>query len=285
MISIVTPCLNQAAWLEEAIRSVLGQNHPGLEYVIIDGGSTDGSVEIIRRHAHRLAAWESGPDGGQYAAINKGFARTRGEIMGWLNADDKQTPWALAVVDEIFAYFPEIEWLTALCPLEWDQRGRAVRCLHRAGYHRDKFLRGDNLPSPRRPEAAWIQQESTFWRRSLWERAGGQVGDGFPLAGDFELWGRFFRADAELHAVETPLAGFRFHAAQRTADHAEAYLREAERAFAKHGGRVDPPGHALRSWATRALPAAAARLGWLVPCPIVRYSRRTAQWTVRTVLS
>src|SRR3954464_13703841 len=92
-ISIVTPSFNQARFLPETIRSVLGQNYPDLEYVVIDGGSTDGSAEVIRRHEDRLAQWVSEKDAGQYDAINKGFARTSGEIMGWLNSDDLYTPW------------------------------------------------------------------------------------------------------------------------------------------------------------------------------------------------
>ena len=83
-ISVVTPCLNQGAFLEETIRSVLDQNYPNLEYVVVDGGSTDGSIEIIKKYADRLSWWTSEPDGGHFDAINKGFARTSGEIMGWI---------------------------------------------------------------------------------------------------------------------------------------------------------------------------------------------------------
>src|SRR5215469_5586779 len=92
-ISIVTPSFNQAEFLEETIRSVLDQNYPNLEYVVVDGGSTDGSVDIIKKYAHRLAWWVSEPDDGQYAAINKGFKHSSGEIMAWINSDDKYLPW------------------------------------------------------------------------------------------------------------------------------------------------------------------------------------------------
>src|SRR5712672_634542 len=110
-ISLVTPSFNQGSFLEETIRSVLDQNYPNLEYVVIDGGSTDGSVEIIKKYERRLTWWISAPDGGQYEAINKGFARTTGEIMAWLNADDKYLPWTLSVVGDLMSTLPQVEWL------------------------------------------------------------------------------------------------------------------------------------------------------------------------------
>ena len=132
-IVIVTPSFNQAAFLETAMRSVLDQDYPALEYFVADGGSTDGSVEIIRRHESRLAGVVSERDGGQYAAVANGFERTKGEILGWLNSDDAIVPGALSVVGEIFAQFSQIDWLTTTRPLFWDARGRCVRCEALAG--------------------------------------------------------------------------------------------------------------------------------------------------------
>src|SRR5438132_13711050 len=102
-ITVVTPSFNQAEFLERTLRSVLDQGYPNLEYVVIDGGSTDGSVDTIRRYADRLAYWVAQPDSGQYDAINKGFQRTSGEVMAWINSDDKYAPWAFAVAAEVFA--------------------------------------------------------------------------------------------------------------------------------------------------------------------------------------
>ena len=238
-ISIMTPSFNQGKYLEETIQSVLQQNYPDLEYIIIDGGSTDGSADIIRKYADRLAYWVSEPDQGHYDAINKGFARSTGDIMAWLNSDDKYTPWALSVVGEIFATMPEIEWATSLYPLHWDAAGRAISCNVNAGFTREGFFRGENVPDADWHAHGWIQQESTFWKRSLWERAGARVDTAYSLAGDFELWARFYR-HAELYGVGTPLGGFRLHGEQKTAHHAAAYLQQAKEAFFKHGGR--PPG-------------------------------------------
>ena len=157
-ISIVTPSYNQGEFLEKTIQSVLSQEYPNLEYVVIDGGSTDDSIDIIRRYEDQLAYWVSEPDGGMYDAINKGFSKTTGDIMGWLNADDLYTSWTLQIVGEICSTFPEVEWLTSLYPIVWDRQGRAVRCMHREGYSQQGFFRGGNLPGAGWPirHPAWI---------------------------------------------------------------------------------------------------------------------------------
>ena len=199
-ISLVTPVKNGVEYIEGAIRSVICQGYPNLEYIIVDGGSTDGTVDIIRKYGRNLAWWVSEPDNGMYDALNKGFARSSGEIMGWLSATDMLHVGSLFVVASVFMRFPEVEWITGI-PTHFNEWGMTVGVgrLHR--WSRARFLIGANR---------YIQQESTFWRRSLWERAGGRLDASLMMAGDFELWVRFFR-HAQLYSVNALIGGFRVH--------------------------------------------------------------------------
>lgn len=271
-LSIVTPSFNQARFLEAAMLSVLDQPGVDLDYVVMDGGSTDGSREIIERHAARLAHWESAKDSGQYDAVTRGFAQTKGDVMAWLNSDDMLVPGALATVAEIFEQFAEVQWLTTTAQIRWDAGGRIARVLNVSGFTRDGFLAGEHLPGGGHFSVGWIQQESTFWRRSLWEKAGAQVGKDYPLAGDFELWARFFE-HAELHAVEVPLGGFRFHGDQKTGGDRADYMAEAEGALAAHGGRRQS---AIAAWMRRhRFRTHAAK--------VVRHNRHSDRWEIKTV--
>ncbi|HXL22092.1 MAG TPA: glycosyltransferase family 2 protein [Candidatus Dormibacteraeota bacterium] len=199
-IALVTPVRNSGALIEQSIQSVLSQNYPNLEYFIIDGGSTDGTLDIIRKYQSQLSGWISEPDNGMYDALNKGFARTSGEIMGWISATDMLHPGGLAVVGSVFRDLPQVDWIT----------GRATT------FHEDGSIRSVDLP-PRWSRLRflaganrYIQQESTFWRRSLWQKAGGHLDASRRIAADFELWVRFFR-HAQLYPIDALIGGFRFH--------------------------------------------------------------------------
>jgi hypothetical protein len=209
-ITIVTPSFNDAAFLAAAITSVVSQGYPNLEYVVVDGGSTDGSVEILRANEGALARWVSEPDSGQYDALQKGFESSSGEIMGWLNANDLYFPWALDTVASIMSTLPEVRWISTLNPATWDVQGRCIRVTPLSGFSWAAFLDGRFAPWERRSGSAWIQQESTFWRRALWDEAGGKVDRGLRLAGDFELWTRFYD-HAELYGTPALLGGYREH--------------------------------------------------------------------------
>lgn len=219
-ISIVTPSYNQAAFLRKTLESVLSQHYPNLEYIVIDGGSTDGSIDILREYSGHFTYWVSEPDRGQSHALNKGFARATGEILTWLNSDDVLLPGALAAVGEIFAQYPQIQWLTGQ-PANLDandhlrvfplKTGRFRAFIRRGWYH------GRGL--------GFIRQEGTFWRRGLWEKTGASVNEEKHYAMDDDLWRRFAQ-HADLVTVDKPLAAFRAHEAQKTAQ-LEHYYREA----------------------------------------------------------
>jgi len=217
-ISIVTPCLNSAKYIESAIISITSQQYPNLEYIVIDGGSTDGTIDIIRKYAHMITYWESEPDGGQYDALQRGFDKSSGEIMAWLNADDMLHYGSLFAVAEIFSNIPDVRWIMGQ-PTVFNQYGSCVQivALNDGIWHRLRILED---------QEQFIQQESTFWRRDLWEQVGAYVDTSQKLAGDFELWARFFRY-ANLHTVTAILGGFRFSSAeQRSVCQYSEYLKE-----------------------------------------------------------
>lgn len=219
-ISIVTPSFNQLAYLEGCIRSVLNQNYPFIEYIIMDGGSTDGSRKIIEKYAHRLKYWQSRPDEGQYAAIQDGFSRCSGDIMTWINSDDILQPDSLRRVAGIFMARQEVEWITGRPNLMYpDQRNHFILPTLPL-WSRKRYL-------DRQYHNPFIQQEGTFWRRSLWEKAGARMKTEMQYAGDLELWTRFFRY-AALYSVDCLLATFRNHTAQKTASLHNGYFKEAE---------------------------------------------------------
>ena len=219
-LSIVTPSLNQAEFIERTIDSVLSQGYPNLEYIIMDGGSTDGSVEIIRKHERHLKYWQSCPDGGHYSALTAGFKRCSGEIMAWINSDDRYFPEAFRRATGAFSEDHDCRWIM----------GRPT-VLHRDGSRYDisslvpQWSREYLLGRTWEPVRFFIQQESTFWKRSLWEQAGATMRNELWLAGDFELWVRFSRY-AKLKFVDTLLGSFRSYDTQRSKQYFGDYLKE-----------------------------------------------------------
>ena len=235
-ITLVTPSYNYGHYLEACLDSILSQNYPNLELIVMDGGSTDNTVEILKRYERHLCYWQSRPDAGQYSAIEEGLNRGSGEIMGWLNADDMFHPGAFDTVSGIFSESPEVEWLMGR-PNSFDEEGRQKVVLSFLPMNsRAKYLADQEL----------IQQEGVFWRRGLWERSGSFIEKSLLLAADLELWARFFRS-AALHSVDTLIAGFRDHPLQKSKDKA-GYTAEANRVlarereiFAAEAKRFSPP--------------------------------------------
>jgi len=249
-ISVVMPNRNGAAYLEQAIRSVLSAGERAkIEYIVVDGDSTDDSVDIITKYSDRMTWWISETDRGQYDAINKGFNRASGDVLAWLNSDDIYFPWTLATVASIFNDLPEVHWLTTASPGALDADGPAPRFRTVPGYSAEAFFEGRYVPANDTASYGAIQQESTFFRRSLWERAGARLDCSYELAADFELWSRFFQ-HAELYCVDTPLAAYRYRKDQRGAD-VDRYMGEVSRCLNERHSQGAIP--ALRRW-TRRLP-------------------------------
>ena len=203
-VSVVTPAYNQADFLPQTIDSVLGQGYPGLQYVVQDGGSKDGSPELIRSHESRLHAWESIADRGQAHALNLGFRKTSGEIMGWLNADDLHTPNTLWTVARFFQRNPQVD-------VVYGHRMIINEKNHKIGIwimpdHSERILSW----------ADYIPQETLFWRRGIWEKAGGMMNESFHFALDWDLILRFRRAGARFFRIPELLGCFRVHDKQKT---------------------------------------------------------------------
>ena len=222
-ISIVTPSFNRKKHFEATILSVLNQKYPNLEYIIIDGGSTDGSVDVIRKYEAHLAHWVSEPDDGMYHALQKGFNMSSGEIMGWLNSDDRLHANSLFILAEVFSRFGDVNWVQGV-PTVIDESNRTVFVGSHTDINRSFFYQRKHEKSKR-----YIQQESTFWRRTLWERAGSRMATEYKYAGDFELWMRFFQYD-KLWNLNALIGSFRLSSeGQISTDLYDAYIREARK--------------------------------------------------------
>jgi GT2 family glycosyltransferase len=282
-ISIITPTYNSSYYLEATLKSVLVQNYPALEYVVVDGNSSDGTQNIIRRYESQLSYWQSEPDKGMYEALQKGFARSTGEIMGYLNSDDLYLPHTLTTVSQIFSNLPQVQWISSIRPLIVNSEGAFVDVAALSGFHRDAFMRGENMLT-NRYRLEMIQQESTFWRRNLWEKAGGTLDTSLKLAGDFELWARFYQ-HAELVGVRTILSGFRRHGAQLSAQQAEAYQAECLEVLERYHAKLHTPLSAamrhLNPFFPKRLKKAASWLGINYKATNAVYDIAEDKWQLR----
>jgi glycosyltransferase involved in cell wall biosynthesis len=211
-ISVVTPSYNQAAFIEETINSVLGQGYENLEYIVIDGGSTDGSAEIIKKYEKHLAYWVSERDRGQAHAINKGLERATGDFIAYLNSDDLYLPGALQRVAEEFRTSPTVDLLYGSC-LICDQAGATI---------------GESTGSISTYEEivdlwdVWWQrrnfvQPEVFWTKRIMDKVGLLREDLFYVM-DYEYWSRIFRAGGIVRFVDAPLACFRLHSTQKSSN-------------------------------------------------------------------
>jgi hypothetical protein len=183
-------------------------------------------VDIIRKYEPWLAYWASEPDKGQYEAINKGFAVSSGRVMAWLNSDDMYVSNSFSIVGSIFATLGEsVQWITGI-PARWDEND--VLCgVHNLRTYECSWIR---LGLYEGRALGWMQQESTFWSRDLWIRAGGFVKADIQFAADFDLWRRF-ACHADLYSPTVILGGFRLHNQQKTALNLRRYYEEVDQSL------------------------------------------------------
>ena len=217
-ISVVTPSFNQGRYIAETIESVISQDYPFVEHIIIDGGSTDETMAVVERYRKQLAHVVSEKDGGQSDALNKGFKRATGDIFCWLNSDDQFAPGALAAVAMAFATSGS-DMVSGICEVYQD--GQLVQ-RHMSACEDGPLPLQDLLDL----DSGWnagqfFYQPEVFFTRALWEKAGAHVREDCFYSMDYELWCRFAAAAANLHVIGSPLARFRMHREQKTADPAK----------------------------------------------------------------
>lgn len=213
--TIVVPSFNQADYLPACLDSLLDQNDVDLEILVYDGGSTDGSREIIERHADRLAYWQSQPDDGQAAAIRAGFDRATGEVLGWLNSDDILMPGALAHARDALQGNPDAGLVYG--DAVWiDSQGESIRPKREISFDWNIFAYG----------YCYIPQPSAFFRREAYLAAGG-VDPSFRCCMDYDLWHRLAKGGKVIH-IPLFLSGLRDHPGTKTNQLKEVFSREHE---------------------------------------------------------
>lgn len=203
-VSIVTPSYNQARFLEQTIQSVLEQDYPNLEYFVMDGGSTDGSLEIIQRYAPRLAGWVCEKDRGQTDALNKGFARATGQILAWLNSDDTYEPGAVSAAVAALTSRPDAAAIYGEANFI-DENGRTIGRFPAAQTDLPRLRRG----------YVHVPQQATFFRGDLW-RAIGPLDPSFYFAMDYDLWVRLAGRGPLVYLPGQVWANFRLHSGAKT---------------------------------------------------------------------
>jgi glycosyltransferase involved in cell wall biosynthesis len=240
------------------IESLLRENYPALEIFLVDGGSVDQSLNVIKQYANRFKWWVSEPDGGQSSAINKGFARSNGQLMAWLNSDDMITPGTLQFVASFFAKHPEVDAVYGHRILIDENDMEIGRWI--LPPHDDEVLKW----------ADFVPQETLFWRRSIWEKIGGAIDESFAFAMDWDLLLRFREAGAHIVRLPKFMGLFRVHNQQKTSCALEnTGWKEMQRLRLRHIGFPPSDSMVARQLAWYIGKAWALELAWQLG--LIRY--------------
>jgi glycosyltransferase involved in cell wall biosynthesis len=228
LVSIVTPSFNQVQFLERTIQSVLNQEYENLEYIIVDGGSTDGSQELIRSYENRLANWVSEPDSGQSEAINKGFEIAQGEILAWLNSDDIYFPWTVKGAVEALLSHPEVGMVYGDTDLI-DENDNVIGRFNAQQTSYQRLMRG----------GVYIPQPASFWRARLYRQVG-PLDTSLYFAMDYDLWVRFAKTSQILYIPQL-WASFRLHGQGKTTVSDDRCWPEMKKVYQREGGGLISP--------------------------------------------
>ncbi|MBD2165779.1 glycosyltransferase [Calothrix membranacea FACHB-236] len=226
-ISIIIPSYNQAPWLEACLESILKQNYPNLEVIIIDGGSTDNSVDVIKRYAHHLTYWVSERDRGQSHALNKGFAKASGNWITWLNSDDLLLPGSLISLQQHIIAYPDVQWWIGN---GWfiDSQGKNLKIF--------KSPKGISQPKDLCPWTEnWLPQPGSFFTSQLLEKTGAYLREDLHYAMDLELWLRFLQY-TKPRIIDYDMAAYRLHNQSKTVSMMPSVEAEIVKVFAEHLG-------------------------------------------------
>ena len=204
LVTVVTPSFNQARFLAATMESVFNQSYPNIEYIVVDGGSTDGSLELIKQHAHRLAYWVSEPDKGQTEAINKGFARASGDVLAWLNWDDPYEPAPVSQAVKRLQQDPEVGLVYGEANFI-DEHGRKIGQFPAAQTNYERLRRG----------YVHVPQQAAFWRADLWRQVG-PLDEDLYFAMDYDLWLRLAKIARVQYYPNQVWANFRLHGDSKT---------------------------------------------------------------------
>jgi glycosyltransferase involved in cell wall biosynthesis len=228
LVSLITPSLNQGEYLEETIRSVLEQDYPRLEYFVIDGGSTDNSLEIIEKYKSRLDYWVSEADQGQSHAINKGLKRAAGDFLGWINSDDVLLPGAIRRGVEALQAYPDVDVVYGRLE-RIDEQGRPVPT---------PILPKDKVVFDRQNMLVecTVNQAGALWRRTIMEKAG-LLNEELRYAMDYEYWIRLAIAGGRFLRLDEPVARFRLSKASKTVGQAQQMAEEGMQIIRRFAGQ------------------------------------------------